>query len=696
MKRIFLYSLLIILSLQAVPTFGMSRVFQRAAQSISRYFNRVSSVSTAAPHMRPAINAANMQKTASLFNQRAFMSTNAQQKPYQQSNDQEQNNDQQEKSRSWQDYYYDAKERAKLYLKNILLSRTIQSIAGALGVINSAVIECEIKKRDRLKTLIYNINSYSESGDIFYLREISANDIIFLINHKQSIPWKVWRKVVKLLSSYQQETLLLQLKENIDSNLIEKNYRRYLIDLLYTILKRGDSNFIYQIIKQLDSETKGLILNLKEIYPFNTYQFNTKKYQSLRIFLLESSSTFNLYKNKVEVIDEIASNYSICRQIVKEIGMGVYLYEERNDVRESYYFLENFFSEVMVCFVKKEKLSQTGSHAAVTALSYDSHALIYHLNQDCNYDGCKNDSCGYKAMILDAYRYEKQIELENKELAQENQKFIFYHGMRGEKGYWWQMLYSYFNEAKHKRLFKNYYFLRFPKDKECIQIGIDQLKASAQRKEILAYNSTNNESSLLYLNYAIMANMSNIASNSAVHAGNKHFDGSRCNFTTEDIVNKFGENFSKAYLKYAQEFTMLYNEFKKATYHGSLVQIIIPAPVVKKHIFIPDHCARNIRNRETLHPIELIRAIKENAAQVDDYDRIEFCMVVTPDTMYRLQEKGTEIRVYHSADKAVLEDIKHRLRALTQKVADEALQDEKELYNPRECYKKAKELLKQV
>jgi hypothetical protein len=47
--------------------------------------------------------------------------------------------------------------------------------------------------------------------------------------------------------------------------------------------------------------------------------------------------------------------------------------------------------------------------------------------------------------------------------------------------------------------------------------------------------------------------------------------------------------------------------------------------------------------------------------------------VATEDAVYALQEKGMQVHAYHNADSVKFENFKKRMRALVQKVADEAM-----------------------
>lgn len=271
---------------------------------------------------------------------------------------------------------------------------------------------------------------------------------------------------------------------------------------------------------------------------------------------------------------------------------------------------------------------------------------------------------------------------------------VFYHSQQNPV-YWLEILYTKLWERKYNQKNNNYIFTRFPDDCSSWSNAILQYDGHQNRKKILTNGVAEDWRYVLFVNYALFGNSTDWGSCSA-HSFIDDWKIPNPSITSQMILDKFGNQ--KLYDTYKEEIEQLEHEFKTIIPNKVLLQLILPYEALQDHVYLAAPCGfkkkLKIRGKETDNVSTILYTLKTAPDTIDDSDRQEFCIVMTPDTVHTLREQGAEIRVYGTHDKEKLNQLIAKLEALIDKIATENPEYFSPQLTPTQSYEAYKDVIK--
>ena len=218
---------------------------------------------------------------------------------------------------------------------------------------------------------------------------------------------------------------------------------------------------------------------------------------------------------------------------------------------------------------------------------------------------------------------------------------VFYHSQKNEV-FWLELLYTKLWEQKYHQSSIDYLFTRFPDDqtefanailqfygqeKRSILINTDEIpyeeRNSGRRNEYSKY--------VVFTNYALLANSTFSAASSVEYFAN-NLSYTYSMISTEDIINKFGNQ--ELFSKYRIEIEQLQKEFEQIISRSVLLQLCIPHRIVNNYVYLaaPVGAKKKLRmyGKQTDDVSAIVNTLKTNPNALDDSDKQEFCVVMTP------------------------------------------------------------------
>ena len=294
----------------------------------------------------------------------------------------------------------------------------------------------------------------------------------------------------------------------------------------------------------------------------------------------------------------------------------------------------------------------------------------------------------YKAAFQQALSHERSIS---------NDSAVFYHSQKSPV-YWLELLYTKFWEQKYNQKSTNYLFTRFPDDVGEFSNAVLQLDGQ-KKKSILLKEGRINELRpyLFFVNYALFGNSARPGSCSTYYFI-ENFNVGDPEITSQTIIDKFGDQ--AIFDKYKIELEQLEKEFKEIVPNSVLLQLAIPHKTLNDHVYlaVPGGVKKKLQisGEETDDVATIIKTLKTTPKVIDDTDRQEFCVVMTPDTVHTLREEGAEVRVYGGFNQGKLNALILKLEMLIARIAQENPQTFSAKLTPPQCYQAYKPVLNEL
>ncbi|MGE0206288.1 MAG: hypothetical protein AB7R69_00395 [Candidatus Babeliales bacterium] len=284
--------------------------------------------------------------------------------------------------------------------------------------------------------------------------------------------------------------------------------------------------------------------------------------------------------------------------------------------------------------------------------------------------------------------------------------YVFYHAQMWNI-YWLELLYTKLWQLKHTKQLDNYIFTRFPENSDCNQSAQHIAQEKELRRKILREGrfDKNSRQALLFTNYALFANTTNLGSSTPQYFLNNS-NISKLNIQSKEIFEKFKQG--SFYLKHKKEIDSLEEEFNNLSIYGNLIQISVPKNHLEKHIYLAKSGGYKAKaqlkregplsylfeTRNSDNVLELLETLKSNPEKIINSDEKEFAWIVTEDTVQKAIGDGVQIQSFNTANPESFARVMHKLDTLLEKLVQEDVVVTQPKFGsektPWECYQEYK------